>query len=176
MANTVESVASIYADILNQQIKIKGMDRSFLDTIGAFKYGESHFTKTGYARWFNKGALGYKSNRSHMMKFDKSPKADAILKSAGGADLDKTSHLILEHVVPCAYIIKYLNGLTKPITASIILTTHKQMYRRCIITKKEDEHLNSKGYNRTMPPRWNIGDNPYKRYTAVGFTWAEAFN
>jgi len=175
MDANAETIAAIYADILNQEIKIKGMDRSFLDTIGAFEYGESHFTRSGYAKWFNRGALNKRSNRDTVLKFNRSPDADRILKSSANADLDKSSHLILEHVVPCAYIVKYLKELPKPITGLNVLSVHSQMYRRCIITKDEDKHLNNKGYNRTMPCGWKVGGNPYERYVKAGFSWAKDF-
>jgi len=180
MTQSATDVAAVYAEILNRKIKIKSIGRTMLDTIDVLKHRSKHLTKKEYIKWLNRDALRKFSNRDYINTFDQSDAVKKVFAEAEGRDLNSNINLICEHVVPCAKIIEYLQRKAEEknfnLTADDVLTAHDLLYRRCIITKDEDQALNDAGYNRKMPNGWNFGDNPYNRYLKVGFKWAKKFN
>jgi len=179
MTYSKKDVAQIYADALNKDIKIKSLGRTILDTIEALKYHPESFTSNGKgnARWLNRANLRMKSNRPYILKLQMSPAVKKIYAKAGEENLPQKVNLICEHVVPCNVILKGLDEMKikkQVISATDILHVHEKFYRRCIITKDEDEILRKEKYNSKMPENWDEKDI-YARYKAVGFTWANAF-
>ena len=175
MKNPELDTAEMFAHYINQDLKIRGMERSLLDSIAAFQIGPIAFTKSGFAQWLNKGDLIRHNKRALVNAIPQSPNAQKALSVFSDTDLDNSIHLVCEHVVPInviTTILKNTKAENGPLDAQKILDIHKSFYRRCIVTKGEDNILNRNKLNRNMPKDWD-GKDVYARYKKVGFDWAK---
>lgn len=95
----------------------------------------------------------------------KSQSAQFRSMSAVGMEIGDGT-LVYDHSVPFNYLQKELLALAKP-TAKTVGEVLNRFGTIALITKEEDDQLNSYGLNRKMPDDWD-GIDPFARYKAVG--------
>ena len=73
------------------------------------------------------------------------------------------SEMVYDHAVPVRYLQGELLALKEVSTFGLRSILNKYDIF-VLITKAEDEMLNSAGFNRSMPDGWKVGDDPLARY------------
>ncbi len=176
MNEKVKVVAQVLADLINNDIPLRGMNRKLLDSIAGLKIDpEISLTKRScYVKWLNKADLRKKSYRGYVNLIDQSPTVRDIYNTNGDGALPKGCNLICDHVVPIAEITNMLYAEKGCLTAAHVMKLHDKYYHRCILTDLQNSKLDKAGYKSKMPEDWD-GKDIYARYRKVKFTWVEDF-
>lgn len=133
--------------------------RAFADKWFAYSKKGNFLTKNNRERWFN----GLKANSLSEVNRDCLLNMHFISKDALWSIKKKSNtNLIKDHIVPIKVIHKILQTDTKRTEEDIELLL-KKYYRIGVITKNEDQMLNSFQLKSKMPDDWD-GDDIYARY------------
>jgi len=128
--------------------------RRFLDGWHAYSKGGSLLTRGGNVRLLNNPDCSKPIVRKCLEDMD------FISVDARNVLNGKAEHrLIVEHAIPIKVIRKKLKTMSSP-TLLEIQECLKKHYRIGLLTKEEDNKINARGLNSSMPKGWN-GQEPY---------------
>lgn len=156
-------------------VKIDKAVRTPFDAIDANDRGGAYLSGNGNHHWFNKSLLREPRHRALLLDVFPYVSPDArraLLSVDRHIHLPKHVDLMCEHVVPCEVMENMLRMQHDhtPLTAETVLTFHRKLFRRCIVTKAENARLKP---TRRMPFGWTADDRVFARYDAAGFEWAQ---
>ena len=149
----------------------KSLLRTFIDNWYAYEKasnGKTYFlNKNGNPIWFNKADPIKHKNALLEMDFISEGAKKLILSEDKTILINNKHHrLIKEHSIPVASLYKILRkeeNLNVDQTELIL----KKYYKLGVLTKSEDDLLNSNGLRSKMPPKWD-GKNIFARYDEIG--------
>ncbi|MCP4122776.1 MAG: hypothetical protein GY751_13570 [Bacteroidetes bacterium] len=135
--------------------------RTFIDNWYGFHEGGEMLSKGGRPKWFNNPdthKIGPVLSSMHFV----SQKARSVLSG------QSNSRLVKDHAIPVV-ILRQMISSHDPKSIELVREFLLRNYRLGVITKEEDNDLNSKGLKSTMPTDWN-GTNWKARYEFAGIS------
>ena len=156
----------------------KSLLRTFIDNWYAYEKasnGKTYFlNKNGNPIWLNKPDPIKHKNALLEMDFISEGAKKLILSEDKTILINNKHHrLIKEHSIPVASLYKILRkeeNLNVDQTELIL----KKYYKLGVLTKSEDDLLNSNGLRSKMPPKWD-GKNIFARYDEIGINNQKPF-